>query len=295
LKKVLSVLMAISFVFSMLIGVQPSLTASAADIQQTYYVSPSATGGGTGTIDSPFTLSEAQTAVRAIDTAMTGDIYVYLRGGTYYLEDELDFTTADSGTNGHTVYYAAYQGETPVISGGQQVTGWSEDEDTGAPVSGLWKASLTRSSKLRAIYVNGKRAEMTSKTATSKGGTGTYAVTKDSDDWAWISGSKYAGVLFNAADLPLTLKNPKNIELLTKTTWNTATVCVDSISASDSDSTKNVANLQMPYGAIAQEVGWAPFQTSASTTIYNVYEWLTTPGQFYFDQDADALLLSPYR
>ena len=34
---------------------------------------------------------------------MTGDIYVFLRGGTYFVTNTIAFTAVDSGTNGYQV------------------------------------------------------------------------------------------------------------------------------------------------------------------------------------------------
>jgi hypothetical protein len=58
--------------------------------------------------------------------AMTGDIVVYLMGGTYRLSSTFRLGPQDSGSNGHTVYWEAYPGQTPVIDGAEQVTGWSQ-------------------------------------------------------------------------------------------------------------------------------------------------------------------------
>ncbi|HMA64799.1 MAG TPA: right-handed parallel beta-helix repeat-containing protein, partial [Chitinispirillaceae bacterium] len=52
--------------------------------------------------------------------------------------------------------------------------------------------------------------------------------------------------------------------------------------------------LQQPYGAIAQTPGWgAGFTTSGTHTIYNAYEFLNSPGQFYFDKTAKMLYYIP--
>ncbi len=48
--------------------------------------------------------------------------------------------------------------------------------------------------------------------------------------------------------------------------------------------------LQQPYGAIAQTPGWgAAFSASGTHTIYNAYEFLNSPGQFYFDKTSKTL------
>ena len=42
--------------------------------------------------------------------------------------------------------------EKPVLNGGVQVTGWTQHSGN------IWQAQLNRDDKLRALYVNGKRA-----------------------------------------------------------------------------------------------------------------------------------------
>ena len=58
-------------------------TVRAVDYAAEFYVSPDGDDNGSGTIDSPFrTLERARDAVREINQNMSGDICVYLRGGT---------------------------------------------------------------------------------------------------------------------------------------------------------------------------------------------------------------------
>ena len=93
---------------------------------------------------------------------MTGDIYVYLRGGTYNITSTITFGPQDSGTNGYRIYYQAYSGETPVLNGATKVTGWTQHSGN------IYKATLNRSTKLRNLYVNDQRASMTKKTVTAQ-------------------------------------------------------------------------------------------------------------------------------
>ncbi|MEK8107729.1 hypothetical protein NKG94_26820 [Micromonospora sp. M12] len=142
-------------------------TAASAAVQATYYVAPDGNDANAGTLQSPFkTVERARDVVRTINSTMTGDINVYLRGGTYPVTSTVEFGASDSGNNGFRVAYAAYPGETPVLDGGVQVTGWSQHSGN------IWKAPLDRANKLRALYVNDKRAFMASKTIGSAGATG---------------------------------------------------------------------------------------------------------------------------
>src|SRR2546421_11278371 len=85
-------------------------TPASAATQATYYVAPDGDDANAGTITAPFkTLQHARDVVRTVNSTMSGDINVYLRGGNYPVSSTIDFTSADSGTNGHRVVYAAYQ------------------------------------------------------------------------------------------------------------------------------------------------------------------------------------------
>ncbi|MCD9873395.1 hypothetical protein [Streptomyces guryensis] len=132
-----------------LLPVQPAYAATT-----NFYVDPvngSDSNPGTSTASAFKTIQAAQAAVRAVDANMSSDIVVNLRGGTYNLTSPITLGTSDSGTNGHTVVYQAYNGETPVISSGRTITGWT------AVGNGEYKASVG-SLNFRQLYVNGVRA-----------------------------------------------------------------------------------------------------------------------------------------
>ncbi|MFC8672603.1 hypothetical protein ACFUEN_08000 [Streptomyces griseorubiginosus] len=151
-------------VSAVVLGSLATPTPASAATQATYYVAPDGSDSNSGTISAPFkTLQHARDVVRTVNGNMTGDINVLLRGGTYPVGSTIDFTSTDSGTNGHHVVYSAYPGEKPVLDAGVQVSGWTQHSGN------IWKATLNRDDKLRALYVNGKRAQMASKTINSAG------------------------------------------------------------------------------------------------------------------------------
>jgi hypothetical protein len=94
--------------------------------QQSFYVSPLGDDNNNGTSDLPFrTIEKARQAVREINSAMTGDIHVYLKDGEYFLDKTLTFDSLDSGNNGYNIIYSADAGASPIISGGVDIsTGW---------------------------------------------------------------------------------------------------------------------------------------------------------------------------
>ncbi len=119
-----------------------------------YYVSTSGGGADPCSLAVPCSLTHAQSVVQtAIAGGMSSDIVVYLRGGTYTITEALAFTGADSGQNGHTVYWESYLGETAIISGGAEITGWTP---TGG---GIFQATVGTEWNFRQLYVDGTHAQ----------------------------------------------------------------------------------------------------------------------------------------
>ncbi|MEV7988976.1 RICIN domain-containing protein [Micromonospora sp. NPDC085948] len=251
---------------------------AAAAVQATYYVAPDGNDANAGTIESPFkTLQRARDVVRTVNTNMTGDISVLLRGGSYPISSTVEFGTSDSGTNGFRISYGAYPGEKPVLDGGVQVTGWTQHSGN------IWKAPLDRANKLRALYVNDKRAVMASKTISSGGCYGTYTITANQAAWAWESGSQCDGAKYSLNDFPAVARNQDDIEIETGTTWTTAIVGVRQVTTS-SDGANRVALFQQPGAAIAQGSFNGNAQVGGTHKLMNAYEFLDAPGEFYFDK-----------
>jgi hypothetical protein len=149
------VLAAVVVLFAaILIGI-PQQASAATEL--TLYASP----GGSGTACSsatPCSITTAQSQVRTHTAGMTGDIVVSLATGTYRLGSTLVFNSAigDSATNGYSVIYQAATGAHPVLSGGLQVTGWTQDS------GGIWQAAVPAGFDTRQLYVNGVRASRAS-------------------------------------------------------------------------------------------------------------------------------------
>ncbi|WP_295072537.1 carbohydrate-binding protein [Ruminococcus sp.] len=263
-----------------------SVTSTAAGTQAVFFVAPDGSDSGNGTIEAPFaTLEKARDEVRKINGDMTGDIVVYLRGGDYRLTQPVEFDTRDSGTGGFTVRYEAYDKEVPVINGAQQVTGWTKYNDK------LWSAPLDRDIKLRNLYVNDKRANMGSVQVQAKGGYGDYYVTAGQGDWAWDSGKKSDGIVYDAGSMPRITSNFDDLEVVNGTTWNENIVCSRDIKY-DGGSMRLL--MQQPYGAIAQTPGWgAGFSTGGTHTIYNAFSFVDSEGEFFFDKTQKVLYYYP--
>ncbi|HLL89690.1 MAG TPA: hypothetical protein VK324_10320, partial [Tepidisphaeraceae bacterium] len=101
------------------------------------YASPSGSALTTNNgqdINSPVSLERARD--------MSQEVVVNLRGGTYARTSTFALDAQDSGSNGRDVVWRAYNNETPIISGGQNVTGWTTTTVNGRTV---WRATLAGS------------------------------------------------------------------------------------------------------------------------------------------------------
>lgn len=264
-----------------------TLNATAATVGAEIFVSPDGDDSNAGTIDAPLrTLAGARDAVRKINGTVSGDIVVNFRGGTYRQTEPVVFDVKDSAKGDSRIIYQAYEDEIPVISGAQQVTGWNKYNDK------LYVASLDRDYKLRNLYVNDHRANMGSKGVSAQGGYGTYNIRAGQAPWAWDSGQKSDGIKYKESDLPRITKNTDDLECVNGTTWNENIVCSRDIKYENGSF---VFLMQQPYGSIAQTPGWgAGFSTGGWHTLYNAFEFVTSPGQFYFDKTDHKLYYYPY-
>lgn len=119
-----------------------------------FYVSTSGSDTNSGTIEKPFrSIAQAQLKVRAV--LGKEPVTVHLRGGTYYLNDTIVFTAADSGSKDAPVRYAAYQGEEVVVSGGIKL-----DLDWKPYQGGILQAKVSVKSEIDQLFVNGTRQHM---------------------------------------------------------------------------------------------------------------------------------------
>lgn len=269
------------------------------EVSRVVYVSPSGSDeSGDGSSSSPFaTLEKAKEFVATIKKT-GGDIVVELADGFYPLAETLTFDENDSGSKDANVIYRAAPGAKPVVSGGRILEGeWEVAKEVDWLGDGLvaYKTHLERDKKLRAIYVNGERAAMTRRTATPLRAVGYYTITAGQADWAWISndsGLKTGNVFSKSFNLPADTPNPQNIELESGSTWVKATVCADSLMLTDEGDTR--VNFQMPYAAIAQNLGWnTNYNPTGANDVINVFEWLGKEGEFYFDQAGSTLYYIP--
>jgi hypothetical protein len=127
-------------------------------LSEDLYVSPQGSDTNAGTKDKPFaSFVGAQNAVRQrISNGLTEDINILIRGGTYWIDKPIVFTTEDSGTELFRVSFSAYPGEKPIFNGGYVITGFKEMPN------GIWQTQIpdinNKKWYFEQLFVNGRRA-----------------------------------------------------------------------------------------------------------------------------------------
>jgi len=235
----------------------------------TFYVSPNGTGTSC-TSAAPCSITQAQTVVRGAAAAMNADIVVNLANGTYRLTAPLVFTAADSGTNGHTITWQAATGASPVLSGGQSITGWTVS-DSG---KNIWKASASGSFATRQLYVDGKIATRARSSSISRSN-----MTLTTNGWTFSSSS--LSYLNNLA-------NPKRAELNVIGSWTNRYSPIQSVA-------NNAVTMAQPawdentwgYDTVQSPYRQGPIYAE------NDYTLLDQPGEWYQDTTAGVIYYIP--
>lgn len=207
---------------------------------------------------------------------MTGDIIVYLYGGTYRLDSGFQLrensTNHDSGNGGYNIIYQAYPGQIPIISGGFQVTGWSIYDTN----KNIYRAYVGTNVNSRQLYVNGVRATRSRSSLNPSGfaKTATGFTTTNTAMQSW--------------------GNQQYVEIVTRNAWKHLRCPVSSIVGSN-------ITMQTPcwtYASASPTPG-PPWNGGGTVSmdfvswVENAYELLAGPGQWYLDQTAGYLYYIP--
>lgn len=283
-----------------------SVTGSATTLTPTssvseYYVATNGSDLNPGTLVLPFlTLDKARQTVASVSSSMTGDITVYVRGGTYTLTSPLQFSSTDSGKNGFNIIYKAYGSEKPVFSGGRTITGWT---NTG---NNIWKASAS-GTRFRQMYVNEVRAQKARYFPTN-----TYPAINQWVGPNWTNPNNNEDGLqrylkVNACDFPScslpSWTNLSKVEVVLGLEWESSLVHISAMS--------NLGGgvFRIDFPSIEKRNLFATFcelrfpndqgciNGSASTSnhyyLQNALEFIDTPGEFYLNETTMDLYYMP--
>jgi hypothetical protein len=261
-------------VLAMLLNARVVAETPAAD----FYVGVSGSDQNDGSLQSPFaTLSRAQQAVRQKITAgLTGNVQVYVRGGTYELPATLQFTAQDSGTAQYSISYAAYPGEKPVLSGGRRIQGW---QNTGG---NFWTVQLSEVQAgqwdFRQLFVNDQRATRARTPNLGPNGEPNFGFL--AADAQFTSTSQVVALQAPALNAQ-PWSNLADVELVSNTMWTTLRKPLQSVNTSE-----NSVTLASPYivpGSFLQP------KTSSASYLENAIEFLDSPGEWYLNKHTGVL------
>ncbi|MBN1249501.1 MAG: hypothetical protein JXC32_17700, partial [Anaerolineae bacterium] len=252
--------------------------ADSLDPSGSIYVAATGDDSNPGTLARPVrTLAKARDIVRTLNGAMTADITVYVRGGTYPLTDTLTFSNADSGTGGFYVKYVAYAGERPLITGGQPIKGWTLSD----PSKGIYAATGTNT-PFRQLYVNGVKAIRAR--SPNLGANGEPNFTR-------CTGWDGTAQNFQAASSDVgSWKNLTKVEMHLMVLWADNTMRIASITTSGSTA---YIKVQSPENMIFQRPNPAFWPSQMRFYFENAFELLDQPGEWYLDETASTLYYKP--
>lgn len=268
------------------LGIRP---LAAADI---FYVSTQGKDAWSGKLaepnaaqdDGPFaTLLGARDAVRRLKAAgpLPGPVTIYLRGGVYRVEQTLEFTPEDSGTERAPITYAASGDERPVISGGRVIGGWQQG------AGALWQTTVPDVAAgkwyFHQLFVNGQRR--TRARTPNQGYLYTEGILAPFDHGKWYDANIPAkrGFRFREGDLR-TWHNPHDALLVIYHSWTTSIHFITEL-----DQAERVVKLAPPS---AWPIGyWWEYNTRYH--VENVLEALDQPGEWYLDRHTGVLSYWP--
>lgn len=243
------------------------------------YVSREGNDGWSGTRPEPSqsdgplaTLARAQQVVRRlISKGLEDSVTVLLRGGIYPLSQTMVFDARDTAPDGLTITYRSYPGEQPCITSGEPITGWERHTDT------IYRARLARGWQFHTFSENGMRARVAR-----------YPKLSYERSLGPVSKGDKSGFRFDASRFP-PVSSPERLQFYGfgggergVFNWFTDTVDVKSY-----QSDEGTIHLEQP---VHYEMG-----PGSRFYLQNALEFLSDPGEFFFDPDTGTLYYIPYR
>lgn len=242
------------------------------------YVSPDGDDLNTGLQDNPVkTIQAAQNIVRKYNNDMKSDIIVNIMPGTYNLDKMLEFTTADSGSNGHNVIYRGK--DLPVISGGRKVLNFKKSEK----YPNLIEAELPNVDDVEEFYVDGDKKYVAKSERLF-----TPSNYKDSN-------SEYASDgLYVSKDYVQRFNNLEDVEFIWNRCWVKTLLHPVDIIEDETNRNRMIVKFNNPKWNSIYVTGNSSYATSTvSCFVQNALELLDKPGEFYFDKNIKKLYYMP--
>jgi len=273
----------------LLLNCKPLVSAESEIQQQVdFYVSPRGNDQWSGhlaepqTNDGPFaTPARAAQAVRTLrkDLKEVRAVRIVFRGGTYYLDQPLEFGPDDSGTELAPVIYAAAAGEKVVLSGGRRLEGggWGEVNGHRAWIIQVPEVR-DRHWRFRQLFVSGARRPRTRLPRQ-----GEYQIQSLPGYTGDFLRSPTKQFVYSPGDILPTWRNLHDVEVVGITKWLDNRLPLESV-----DDQSRTVTFDRP-SLFALLAGDRPGQY----WVENVVEALDSPGQWYLDRPTGVLSILP--
>ncbi|MHA1818979.1 MAG: right-handed parallel beta-helix repeat-containing protein [Promethearchaeota archaeon] len=256
-----------------------SAASSSPSVMKEIYVSPNGNDSWNGTQEFPFkSLQHTIDFLKEFleNQSQTGDIYVILENGTYFLDKPLTLNSSISGKNGYKVLFKSDYRDSAIISAGIEVDNWSLYEnranysvwkiDLGAMIDSGVVPNIT---DFRQFYINGNRRVRAR-------GPADFVISSDDE------GHKLSD------DSIKNWRNLKDVEFVYRDIWTLPRVHVDHF-----DPNTKILYMQQPAYYLGRSK--SPFHhINDPEWVENAFELLDTPGEWYFDKPARILYYIPY-
>ena len=244
---------------------------------------------GDGSEENPYaTLEKAKTIVRMMNDDMKSNIDVVVHGGTYYVKETLEFTPEDSATNGFRIRYVAADGEAPVISGGEAITGWTLHDAE----KNIYKAEGINFD-FRQLYVNGEKALRSQSTEKGEYKQIVGAIPKYPTESIPEGGPYFQIRLSEVEGLDLS-----KAELHIVSAWADNTLRIDHIETEEDIAKVYVKEEEQNiiFNRPHNWIGWYPWPDDGRDMLYqhryyflNSYDFLDEDNEWYLDNESETL------
>ena len=258
------------------------------------YLSPTGSDeNGDGSLENPWqTVAKARDYIRTINQGLKKDIHVCLRGGTYYIDNEITFSKEDSGQDGETIYYENYNDETPILNGGQQITGWQLYDSE----NNIYQAKVDSTDGFRQLYINGERAILARTPNMTEWEThgpyylgGKWNYLNQYDTAPYPTGPYYFTI--RTSDVP-EWDGTSPMELVTVDHWRNK---VARIASFESEGANTIIQLKQPEAMNGIFSHGNQYIDPVYTPYYfeNSFNLLDEAGEWYFDQSTNMVYYIP--
>lgn len=281
-KVIVSVLIIFIMVFFICIYLISNVVSQSEEYH-VFYVSNNGNDMWSGTLkdpnnqgDGPFlTLTAARNKIRSLKP-LTKSVLIYIREGTYYLNEPFELTSQDSGTDSYSITYSAYPKEKVIISGGRKLElNWQRYNDK------IYSANVG-SLSFNSLFVDGNRA-----VRAKEPNNGYYFI--DSVDTA----TKRDAFNFKPGDINPNWIYLNEIEVVSFRRWESSRFNIDRVEGNKVFFKNSLAEYRGYDWDYDFAFGLWPNKNTSRYYIENVFEGLDSPGEWYLDKHSGNLYYYP--